>query len=354
MNQSKIGNFIAELRKEKAMTQSDLASKMSVSVNAVSKWERGLSMPDVSLLRPLSEELGITINELLCGEKILVEELTTKTDETILQTIEYKDKEKKKALLQTIAWLLFFFLLIGGLNVWNLFIRGTKETFVSYHVKESNGTISIFGNLLNKEKVYNHVSVTTENGTMKIMPFSSYQSIFNKNNSFNLNYSLKGIEKVYFLNELVWQDEKVISKLANQLYEVKNPYIGNMPANGKIASLLEIQPTLGNFKTSLITSQKPYEWNFLFEKQYSKEDSIYLNKMMNQYAVLLLALTDNLDVVKWTWSDGITTSENSVTTDQVNQKIASVKGESLPDHVKKYSDSIYLINELLTMIDFSK
>ena len=69
MNQEKIGKFIAELRKEKNMTQQDLATKLNVTDRAISNWENGRRLPDYSLIKNLCDELGITINELLSGEK---------------------------------------------------------------------------------------------------------------------------------------------------------------------------------------------------------------------------------------------------------------------------------------------
>ena len=68
MNQEKIGRFIAELRKEKNMTQVDLANKLGITDRAVSKWENGRGMPDLSLLLPLCDTLNISVNELLSGE----------------------------------------------------------------------------------------------------------------------------------------------------------------------------------------------------------------------------------------------------------------------------------------------
>ena len=65
MNQEKTGKFIAAQRKKKKMTQSELAEKLGVSINAVSKWERGISFPDVSLYKKLCSELGISIEELI-------------------------------------------------------------------------------------------------------------------------------------------------------------------------------------------------------------------------------------------------------------------------------------------------
>ena len=65
MNQEKIGKFIATTRRQNKLTQGQLAEKLGVSTNAVSKWERGLCLMDMSLLNPLSEILGISINEIL-------------------------------------------------------------------------------------------------------------------------------------------------------------------------------------------------------------------------------------------------------------------------------------------------
>ena len=69
MNLEKMGKFIAELRKSKKMTQKDLAEQLNITDKAVSKWERGLSGPDISLLTPLADILEITVSELLNGEK---------------------------------------------------------------------------------------------------------------------------------------------------------------------------------------------------------------------------------------------------------------------------------------------
>ena len=70
MNQEKIGKFIAKLRKQKKLTQEQLAEKLGITKNAVSKWERGLGLMDLSLLKPLSYILEVSVTEILNGEKI--------------------------------------------------------------------------------------------------------------------------------------------------------------------------------------------------------------------------------------------------------------------------------------------
>lgn len=93
MDQIKIGKFIAELRKQKNMTQQQLGDEIGVSFKTISKWETGKGMPDLSSLKPLSDCLGITINELLSGERIEKERYIDKLEENIINTIKYTDKQ---------------------------------------------------------------------------------------------------------------------------------------------------------------------------------------------------------------------------------------------------------------------
>lgn len=96
MNQKKIGKFIAQKRKGKNLTQEQIAEKLGVSINAVSKWERGLCLMDMSLLKPLSQILDVTINEILSGEEIKTEDIINKADENIVNLTELYDLKSSK------------------------------------------------------------------------------------------------------------------------------------------------------------------------------------------------------------------------------------------------------------------
>lgn len=93
MDTKKIGKYIAENRKNKNMTQEQLAEKLGVTSKTISRWENGNYMPDISMLKPLSEELGITLNDLLSGEKIEKEKYQEKLEENIINTIDYSNKK---------------------------------------------------------------------------------------------------------------------------------------------------------------------------------------------------------------------------------------------------------------------
>ena len=116
MNQEKSGKFIAKLRKEKSMTQEQLAEKLGVSINAVSKWERGLSFPDVSLYKKICKELDINIEELINGEKDNSDEAKEKA---IISTIKEKDKIKKKSKKTVIISLIIFAIVICLTIIYN-------------------------------------------------------------------------------------------------------------------------------------------------------------------------------------------------------------------------------------------
>ena len=92
MNQSDIGKFISSLRKKKKLTQSELAEKLGVSVKSVSNWENGRNMPDLSLFKPLCNELGITVNDLISGEIVDDKKYKEVAEDNIIKTIDYSNK----------------------------------------------------------------------------------------------------------------------------------------------------------------------------------------------------------------------------------------------------------------------
>ena len=111
MNQEKIGKFIADLRKEKGLTQENLAEKLGVSKNAVSKWEHGICLLDMALLKPVCATLNISVNELLSGKKIKTEDINEKFEENLVNTIEYTHK-KINAKNKVIKCLIISFILV--------------------------------------------------------------------------------------------------------------------------------------------------------------------------------------------------------------------------------------------------
>lgn len=103
MNQIKIGRFIAETRKQKNMTQRQLADALQISDKTISKWECGKGLPEISLMIPLCEILQITVNDLLTGEKISDIDYQKNAEDNIMNLINEKEKIVKE--LQFRGWL---------------------------------------------------------------------------------------------------------------------------------------------------------------------------------------------------------------------------------------------------------
>ena len=151
MNQEIIGKFIADRRKKKNLTQEQLAEKLSISKNAVSKWERGLNMPDISIMQELCSVLNISLNELFNGEK-------KSSDAGLINYLKEEKRKRKKRLIISIisiililiiSLLLLFF--VNNYNKVNGYIlSGESENFV-YHddllILSNIKNINAFGEL---------------------------------------------------------------------------------------------------------------------------------------------------------------------------------------------------------------
>ena len=123
MDQLKIGKFIAECRKRENLTQMQLAEKLGITDKAISKWERGIAMPDLSAMLELCDILGISVNELLSGEKISMENNNQKNEQLLLDMA--KELEKKNKTIWNAMWIIMtvsILGLIGGLVIIALFM----------------------------------------------------------------------------------------------------------------------------------------------------------------------------------------------------------------------------------------
>ncbi|HCJ09266.1 MAG: helix-turn-helix transcriptional regulator [Lachnospiraceae bacterium] len=141
MDKEKFGHFVSALRKEKGMTQKDFAEKLFLTDKAVSKWERGLSFPDISLLEPIAEILDVTVLELLQGERILEEEAVMPVEEVqkmMDESLSISDEEinRKHARSKSIILLccvIILFCISVALNIRNLANNGRTQVLQTDH-----------------------------------------------------------------------------------------------------------------------------------------------------------------------------------------------------------------------------
>lgn len=297
MNQEKIGKFISQKRKEVNLTQEDLAEKLNISKNAVSKWERGLNLPNVSIMQELCEILNITIIELLNGEE------TTK-EEGYLEYIKYHDKKQKQKI--TIIFIILITLFILGflflfylsnynkVKGYNLSGNGQNFDYTEGFLLTSNikyiysfGRINIKNDQIkpidikNMElKVNDQIIVSGNNLQSKtIIEDFGYNEIFTKETINNLDkwtltitYQLNNktqTETINLQNELIIQNNKLY-------YQKENPI------------------TLDN-QTKKTTTTKSHDKtiNHLIKKGYTQSDSITFHKTFKDKSKMYVTLTKN-------------------------------------------------------------
>ena len=166
MDQIKIGKFISEKRKETNLTQEQLAEKLNISKNAVSKWERGLNLPDVSIMQDLCKILNITLNELFIGETIKEESYKEIADNNLLSALEnssftlkekidfYKKKWKKEHISKIILSFITWVVLILALKFQNVEI---------YLIGTISGMLAVLFYIV----LYNQMMIYVENNAYK-------------------------------------------------------------------------------------------------------------------------------------------------------------------------------------------
>ena len=144
MDQIKIGRFIAEERKRKGYTQKQLSEKLDISDKTISKWERGNGFPEVSLLLPLCNELDITVNELLSGERVSEEDYQKKAEENMVNLVREAQESKRKIIISAI---IAFFSLLASMPLFIIAQAGMVNTEIQV-ILIAIGLIVLFGGII--------------------------------------------------------------------------------------------------------------------------------------------------------------------------------------------------------------
>ncbi len=324
MDTLKIGKFIARMRKEKNMTQEDLARILGVTNKTISRWENGNYMPDLSLLKPLSEVLDISLNELLSGEKDIS---VQKANENISNITNYSNLVINKVLKNIYITLMFLglFLIISALLVtspessWGsiytaiglcMFIIGFNRYLKKYNIiwqwiLTLGVTVLCLGLLLffdylnvieNKSVPRFRLSVTYTSEDV-IEYDALFYKVFRINHDTPNEYYIVDNSKKYNVSTVPKSPfNRNVSGIDN-LIKYKNKYLGN---NSNIGNLINSLP-LANYGyafeidgTNLIINYYMTDWYY--------NDNLYVNKALIYNSVSLFSLIDNLDNITYNFS----------------------------------------------------
>lgn len=169
MNQENIGKFISKERKNKELTQKELADKLNISEKTVSKWECGKGLPEVSLMQPLCKELDISVNELLNGAK------DPQEDKAIIEYVKYeKKKSKKKIITLTIVSLLLITFILSTI----IYFFNSYNKIAVYELSGESQNFRYYDGILTKSNMYNILNfgmVESKNEEISLDDITGYE-----------------------------------------------------------------------------------------------------------------------------------------------------------------------------------
>ena len=265
MDQKKIGRFICSLRKEKQLTQEQLAEKLGVSINAVSKWERGLSFPDVSLYKDLCKELDINIEELINGEK---SKSSTAKEKAILNVVKTnKNEKKKKNIIIIVFTLLITLLIIFGLIIYkyksreveDFYERNYQLTFVARDVeaffKYRFGDVypDFYGGMYISDDSYNLIVQIVE----EKIPVEGTMEYYYYNELSTVDERIKLEYVKYSYNELLNINNEITDYFSNnKVFEDLNSWYIDVYNNRVVVNFVEVTDSIKKeFKDKVIDSE---------------------------------------------------------------------------------------------------
>jgi len=328
MDNIKIGKYIAENRKKKNMTQEQLAEKIGVTSKTISRWENGNYMPDISLLKPLSEELDITLNDLLSGEKVEKEKYQEKLEENIINTIDYSNKKVAEK-NNSISLLLVVFGVLCTITAMSIFPSDSSWGGI-YSV--FGGIISFIGicKLTNKFKrckrllicttylivfmialvIIDYISVVN----IHQAPRFSYSKIYNQNmieykapfyNVYRINYDTKNEYYIIDTEKKYTQDTIPVVPFNREksgidnIIKYKNKYVGNNSNDGNLLNSLPLSEyglvfEIDSENLGLIVDYHITDWYI--------NDDMYVERALIYNSVSIFSLIDNVQYINYNFA----------------------------------------------------
>ena len=331
MDFDKIGKFIALNRKNKGLTQEQLAEKLGVTNKTVSRWETGKYMPDLSLLKPLSEELGITLNELLSGEKIEEQKIVENMEKNIINTIDYSNKkvENEHKKISIILMILGAIISISALTIFNkesswcsiysiigiiIFVIGLVRNFKKFKKipKIAIGVIlfiGIFGIFYiadylgvktnNRPPIYNYKIETTFRETKEIAYYSLFYNVYRINADTTNEYYVIDEKKEYNFDTMPITPFNRNKSGIDNILKYQNKYVGDNSNTGNLISNLPLSEygyvfEIDSNNLGLTIDYHITDWYI--------NDEMYVERALVYNSVALFSLIDNLQYITFNFT----------------------------------------------------
>lgn len=328
MNQEKIGKFIAKCRRDKKMTQSELAEKLGVTDKSIGNWENGRNMPDLSLFKPLCDELNITINELLSGERLNKEEYQEKFEENIINTIDYSTKKINliRNNLGIILLILGIFISFTAMTMfasessWGsiysilgavISLIGVSKLTKKYpYTKRLLICITYFLLFLASLFIIDYISVislkqlprfcTIKTGNEYVYEcYNPLYTVYRVNSNTQNEYIIVDTKKEYTIDTIPVVPFNRNKSGIDNIIKYKNKYVGNNSNDGNLISSLPLSEygyifEIDSDDLGLIIDYHITDWYI--------NENYYLEKSIVYNSVSIFSLIDNVKYIKYVFS----------------------------------------------------
>ena len=328
MNQERIGKFIAKCRKDKKMTQQELAEKLGVTDKSIGNWENGRNMPDLSLFKPLCDELDITINELLSGERLKKEEYQEKFEENIINTIDYSSKKiniirNNLGIVLLVLGILISFTamtMFASESSWGsiysvlgviISLIGVSKLTKNYsYSKRLIICVVYFALSLGALFIIDYISVislrqlprfcTIKTGNEYVYECDNpLYSVYRVNSNTPNEYIIIDTNHKYSIDTIPVVPFNRSKSGIDNIIKYKNKYVGNNSNDGNLISSLPLSEygyvfEIDNDNLGLIIDYHITDWYI--------NENYYLEKSIVYNSVSIFALIDNVNYIKYNFS----------------------------------------------------
>lgn len=367
---------MAENRKEKKLTQEQLAEKLGVTAKTISRWENGNYMPDISLLKPLSEALGITLNDLLSGEKVEKEHYQEKLEENMMNTIDYTSKKvsEKNHLIAQIFFFLGFGIIFTAFTVfpsessWGSiysiigmilsligFSKYTKEKLFPKRWLFHLGFLLIVSIMLlgidfvhvKVNKVAPRFSYLVKTGDQMIIYYSPLCNVYRINQNSQNEYYLIDTQKKYTEETVPISPFNKEKAGIDSIIKYKSLYVGDNSNTGNLIGSLPLSEYGYTFE---IDSKKLGVTIHYHMTDWYINENHYLEKSLLYNTVSIFALIDNVQELTFSFSGkNYQVSRETIEKQYPNYKDITLDGIH-QENFEQYLEAKMNENELVALL----
>ena len=203
-------------------------------------------------------------------------------------------------------------------------------------------TVSVSGALTDSSRGVVRSAASEENGVVRIRVYTAPRTFFNST-KLSVSYTaLNKVKQVTISDQIVWENGTEIESKTAKLFEASNPYVGNMPANAKIADILCVSTHLGPFTNELQTAQEPYGWTIKLKTPIAQKYVSAARDIMTADSYAMLAVIGNLGSVTWTYNVNAVSQSYTVTA----QNASDYSGKD----IKRCDSSVSELQKLLSSL----